>query len=240
MRAAQRECARLRAEGRQGLAGPAGRGLDRPVVIGQRGQVNGLPGGGGDHRPQNLVLVLVVGADLGEQRRGVAADGARLRGRCAAAGDLGQAGGEPPQVLAYRPVDHHHRSEVRLRLRRGLRPEREWPCACHIPSLGRGTGGRLAANLRQTGGHCDAEGNSLCQRGSSDQGQGARAAGGDRRRRSCQRRRAEAAVRAGPADRRTRPGGLRRPADRGSVRRRGAAQSARRGAVVRLAPAPGA
>ena len=69
--------ARFRAEAGHGLGGPAERRVDRLMVVGQRGQVHGLPGGGGDHRPDDVVLAVLVGEDLGQQRRGVAADGAR-------------------------------------------------------------------------------------------------------------------------------------------------------------------
>ena len=133
--------ARFRAEAGHGLGDPAERRVDRLMVVGQRGQVHGLPGGGGDHRPDDVVLAVLVGEDLGHERSGVAADGAGLGGRPVLGGDLAEAGGEPPQVLANRPVDYHDGGEVRLRLLRGSGPEREWRCGAHVPSLGRRAGG---------------------------------------------------------------------------------------------------
>jgi hypothetical protein len=113
----------------------------RLMVIGQRREVNGLPGGGGDHRPEDLVLVLVVGPDLRQQRCGIPPDSVRPGARRAASGDLAQAGGEPPQVLADRPVDDHDGREVGLGLFGGSGPERERWCGGHVPSVGQRPGG---------------------------------------------------------------------------------------------------
>ena len=65
----------------QRLVGLADSGLDRLAVISQRGQIHRLAGDSGDHRPENLVLALVVGTDPGEQCRGVMTDRGRLGGR---------------------------------------------------------------------------------------------------------------------------------------------------------------
>jgi hypothetical protein len=106
------------------------------MVIGQRGQVNGLPCGGGEHRPEDLILVLVVGPDLRQQCRGVPPDGVRPGARCAVSGNLAEAGGEPRQVLADRPVDDHDGREVGLGLFGGSGSERERWCGGHVPSVG--------------------------------------------------------------------------------------------------------
>jgi hypothetical protein len=94
--------------------------------------------------------------------------------------------------------------------------------------------GWLAARLRALSGL----GRRMCQRGGDDRDPGARPGGSHGRRRAGRPGRAEAAVRAGAAGRGAGPGGVRRPADRGPVRRRTAAACARGAAGVRIASAP--
>jgi hypothetical protein len=133
------ERAWARADGRGHPARLAGCGTDGLVVIGQRSQVYGRPRGCGDHRPHDAVLVVKVRTDLGQQRRGVAADGVRPRRWHISRRDPAQAGGEPAQVLADGPVGHPHGNEVRLLP--GIHPGCGWRCGGHIPSLGRPSGG---------------------------------------------------------------------------------------------------
>ena len=129
------------AEGGQGPTGPELRRLDRLMVIGERCQVDALLGGGRDERPEDAGLVLMMGADLGEQRCRVAADRVRLSRRHAMARDLAEPPGKPRQVLADRAVHHDDGCEVGLGIGRSPGGKGEGRCAWHAPSVRRRAGG---------------------------------------------------------------------------------------------------